>query len=62
MPEKRNRVRVVGFVSPYIKAKIESAKERGEFGSESDLVATALIEWFQYREMKVTGRGRIRIE
>lgn len=44
MPEKRNKVRVTAFVSPYIKNKIRDLVNAGEFGSESDLIATALTE------------------
>jgi len=54
MAEKRNKLRVTSFVSPYIKRKIRQLVESGEFGSESDLIATALTEWLAQREMRTS--------
>ncbi len=54
MAEKRNKMRITAFVSPYIKKKIKQLVESGEFGSESDLIATALTEWLAQREMTTT--------
>ena len=53
MVTKRNKERVTGFVSPYIKRKMQELVISGEFGSESDLIATALTEWLRDRELSM---------
>ena len=56
--EKKGKVRVVGYVSPYLKEIIKEAIESGDYASESDFVSEAVVrlahEWKMRKERKIT--------
>ncbi|WP_457556361.1 hypothetical protein [Candidatus Pyrohabitans sp.] len=54
MAQERKKPMVTAYVSPYIKEKIQELVKAGKFGSESDLVSTALTEFLAKLEMETT--------
>jgi len=49
---KKKKARVVGYVSPVIKNKIQELVKKGLYSSESDLVSEAVIKLVHELELK----------
>ena len=55
---ERKKPMVSAYVSPHIKQRLSELVKTGEFASESDIMNTAVIEWFTRHEKKLKEEER----